>query len=125
MILVGAYLRRNEYEDYDIKLPKQIFSPLRTKPETFNLYRLNAFFKNHQGINLNNVFFYQLRERKKVQFQFLDPNLRRHAISAFKSIHKERFHARIDWSAGAEIVAIILTFIGHITSIYLALGPVY
>ncbi len=56
MLLVGAYLRRNQYEDYDIKLPKQIFSQLRMKPETFNLYRLNAFFKNHQGINLNNVF---------------------------------------------------------------------
>ena len=58
MILVGAYLRRNEYEDYDIKLPKQIRYSLRTKPETVNLYRLNALFKNHQGIN----FFYQLRD---------------------------------------------------------------
>jgi hypothetical protein len=52
MILVGAYLRRNEYEDYDIKLPKDIHYSLSTVPETVNLYRLNAFFKNHKGIKL-------------------------------------------------------------------------
>jgi len=49
MILVGAYLRRNEYEDYDIKLPKDILYSLPGAPETVNFYRLDAFFKNHQG----------------------------------------------------------------------------
>jgi hypothetical protein len=50
MILVGAYLRRNEYEDYDIKLPRDIRYSLPTAPETVNLYRLNGFFKTHQSI---------------------------------------------------------------------------
>jgi hypothetical protein len=53
MILVGAYLRRNEYEDYDIKLPKDIRYSLSMGHETVNLYRLNGFFKNHQSIKLN------------------------------------------------------------------------
>ncbi|CAF2443270.1 unnamed protein product [Rotaria sp. Silwood2] len=101
MILVGASLRRNEYEDYDIKLSKEIFPPLSTVPETFNLYRLNAFFKNHK-----------------------DPILHRNAISTFKSIHKERFYARIDWSAGAEIVAILVTLVTYMLSIILAIAQV-
>ncbi|CAF3417722.1 unnamed protein product [Rotaria sp. Silwood1] len=101
MILVGAYLRRNEYEDYDMKLPKHIFPPLSLLPETFNLYRLNAFFKNYK-----------------------DSILHQNAISTFKSIHKERFHARIDWSAGAEIVAILATLIASMLSIILAVVQV-
>ncbi|CAF0766158.1 unnamed protein product [Rotaria sordida] len=101
MILVGAYLRRNEYEDYDMKLPKHIFPPLSILSETFNLYRLNAFFKNYK-----------------------DPIVHRNAISTFKSIHEERFHARIDWSAGAEIVAILVTLITYILSIILAVAQI-
>jgi len=65
-----------------------------------------------------------LIKKKNIKFEFLDPSLHRRVISIFKSIHKERFHARIDWSAGAEIIAIILTFIAHILSIILALGRV-
>jgi hypothetical protein len=53
MILVGSYLRRNEYEDYDIKLPKDIVDRLSMPTETVNLYRLNAFFQNHKGMKLN------------------------------------------------------------------------
>jgi hypothetical protein len=52
MILVGAYLRRNEYEDYDIRLPKDIHYSLPMAPPTFNLYRLNGFFQNHKGIKI-------------------------------------------------------------------------
>ncbi len=48
MILVGAYLRRNEYEDYDIKLPNL----LPGAPETVNLYRLDGFLKDHQSMKL-------------------------------------------------------------------------
>jgi hypothetical protein len=48
MILVGAYLRRNEYEDYDIKLSNL----LPGAPETVNLYRLDGFLKDHQGMKL-------------------------------------------------------------------------
>jgi hypothetical protein len=55
-------------------------------------------------------------------FFFLDSKLRKEMISIFKSIHQDRFDARIDWSAGAEIIAILLTFIAHILSIILALG---
>ena len=47
MILLGAYLRRNEYEDYDVKLPKTFFEPMNEAPETVNLYRLKAFFRSH------------------------------------------------------------------------------
>ncbi|CAF1202804.1 unnamed protein product [Adineta steineri] len=101
IILLGAYLRRNEYEDYDIKLPKEILHRLPMQPESFNLYRLKTFLKTQE-----------------------DLSLRRQAISVFKSIHKERFYARIDWSAGAEIIAIILTFITHILSVFLALKQV-
>jgi len=101
MILLGAYLRRNEYEDYDIRLPKDVLYSLPMIPETVNLYRLNAVFKNHK-----------------------DPSLHQHAVSIFKSIHNERFYARIDWSAGAEIIAIILTFIAHLLSIILAVAEV-
>ena len=53
MILLSAYLRRNEYEDYDIELPNHIFHSLSNVPETFNLYRLKAFFKSYKGINLS------------------------------------------------------------------------
>jgi len=63
MILVGAYLRRNEYEDYDIKLPKEILYPLTMVPDTVNLYRLNGFFKNHNGTKLN-IFFLLLIKKK-------------------------------------------------------------
>lgn len=54
MILVAAYLRNNEYEDYDIRLSKNISYSLPKSPETFNLYRLNAVFKNHKGCNCLN-----------------------------------------------------------------------
>jgi hypothetical protein len=53
MILVGAYLRRNEYEDYDIKLPKDTLYSLSTVPDTVNLYRLNGIFEKHNGMTMN------------------------------------------------------------------------
>ena len=53
MILVGTYLRRNEYEDYDIKLPKEMLHLLSTVPDTVNLYRLNGIFQNYNGIKIN------------------------------------------------------------------------
>ncbi len=53
MILVGAYLRRNEYEDYDIKLPKETLYLLSTVPDTVNLYRLNGIFQNYNGMKIN------------------------------------------------------------------------
>ncbi len=59
-----------------------------------------------------------------MNLNFLDSSLHQHVLSIFKSIHKDRFHARIDWSAGAEIIAIILTFIAYILSINLAVGRV-
>ena len=34
-------------EDYDIKLPKDILDSVPMVPDTVNLYRLNAVFKNH------------------------------------------------------------------------------
>lgn len=58
--------------------------------------------------------------RKTFDFEFIDPDLYQQVLSTFRSIHKERFYARIDWSAGAEIIAIVLTFIAHIFSIILA-----
>ena len=50
----------------------------------------------------------------------LDPELYGKVLSIFRSKHAERFDARIDWSAGAEIIAILLTFIAHLLSIILA-----
>ncbi|CAF1971525.1 unnamed protein product [Rotaria magnacalcarata] len=99
MILLGAYLRRNEYEDYDIKLAGNISHSLPMAPETFNLYRLDAFFKIHKN-----------------------PDLRRQAVSIFKTMHKERFDARVYWSVGVEIAAILVTFMAYILSIILALA---
>lgn len=59
MTLVGAYLRRNEYEDYDIKLSDmRVLLPMA--PETLNLYRLNGFFENQQG--MGSISF--VREKK-------------------------------------------------------------
>ena len=52
MILVGSYLRRNEYEDYDIKLPNDIRRTLTKPPDTFNLYRLEDVFQKHPGMNI-------------------------------------------------------------------------
>lgn len=57
-------------------------------------------------------------------FKFIDSSLYANVISIFKSIHKERFNARIDWSAGAEILAIAITFIAYILSVILALARV-
>ena len=57
---------------------------------------------------------------KTYRFAFLDPILYRKAVAAFKSIHYERFYARIDWSAGAEILAIVLIFTAQISSLILA-----
>ena len=54
----------------------------------------------------------------------LDVNLRRYVISAFKSLHRERYYARIDWSVGAEIAAIVLIFLGHLVSVFLAFRQV-
>ncbi len=48
MTLVGTHLRRNEYEDYDIRLPNS----LSGAPETVNLYRLNGFLKTYEGMKL-------------------------------------------------------------------------
>ncbi|CAF1147257.1 unnamed protein product [Adineta ricciae] len=101
MVLVGAFLRRHEYEEYDVKLPKEVLRGVRIEPEMVNYYRLNAFFKNNP-----------------------DVNLRRYVISAFKSLHRERYYARIDWSAGAEIAAIVLVFLGHLISVFLAFRQV-
>ncbi|UJR23882.1 hypothetical protein I4U23_026854 [Adineta vaga] len=81
MILLGSYLRRYGYEEYDIKLSKEILGGVRIEPETVNYYH---------------------------------SSLHRYAMSAFKSIHNERYYTRIDRSACAEIVAIILTFLGHL-----------
>lgn len=67
MILVGAFLRHNEYEDYDIKLPKHIFQFLPMVPDTFNLYRLNAFFKNHKGIYLTLLFIDYKKPPKNIR----------------------------------------------------------
>ena len=111
MILLGAYLRRNEYEDYDIKLPNN----LSNSPDTFNLYRLKGYFQNYPGRRRN--FFL---ENKMSSFEYLDSNFYRKTLSIFRSKHTERFDARIDWSAGAEIIAILLTFIAHLLSIILA-----
>lgn len=53
MILVGVYLRRNQYEDYDIKLPDDIRRTLTKPPDTFNLYRLKGFFQNYPSKKKN------------------------------------------------------------------------
>lgn len=50
MILVGIYLRRNQYDDYDIRLPKNIQSSLPNPPYTVNLYRLQNYFKNYKSM---------------------------------------------------------------------------
>jgi len=63
-----------------------------------------------------------IKKKSEGKLKFLDSKLRRKVISIFKSIHQDRFYARIDWSAGAEIIAIILTFIAYLLSIILALG---
>lgn len=54
----------------------------------------------------------------------LDPSLYQAALAKFRSIHQKRFHARLDWSAAAEIVAIVFTFIAHVFSIILAIARV-
>lgn len=115
MILLGGYLRRNEYEDYDIKFPNDLRESLSNSPETFNLYRLKGYFQNYPGMRMK-----FLLEQKINQFEYLDLDLSRKALSIFRSKHAERFHTRIDWSAGAEIIAILLTFIAHLLSIILA-----
>ena len=54
----------------------------------------------------------------------LDRGLYQAALAKFRSMHQERFHARLDWSAAAEIVAIIFTSIAHVFSIILAIARV-
>jgi hypothetical protein len=119
MILLTAYLRRNEYEDFDIKLPNELLQPQAKSPDTVNLYRLQTFFHHQKSKttllttdqSIIELFFYLL---------FVDPLLYRQALSKFRSIHQDRFIVRIDWSAGAEIVSIIFSIFAHILSTILA-----
>lgn len=50
MIILGSYLRRNQYEEFDIRLPSDNFASLPNAPPTVNLYRLKAFFQNYKSI---------------------------------------------------------------------------
>ena len=53
LILIGASLRRNQYEDFDVRLPVELLRPAEFAPETVNFYRLNSFFDRYPSEKIN------------------------------------------------------------------------
>ncbi|CAF0892986.1 unnamed protein product [Didymodactylos carnosus] len=94
LILVGAYLRRDEYEDYDV-----ILSSIPAE-ESVNYYRLTQYFKLN---NKQNALYKQ-------------------AQTEFKAYHQNNYDAHIGWSTSFEIVAFVLTFLVFMLAIFLALA---
>lgn len=119
MILIGAFLRRNEYEDFDIRLPQNLLQPSHLAPATVNLYRLQSFFRHYPSTTVNRTSLDSMDHHF-----FLDADLYRQALRKFRSIHHERYLTRIDWSSIAEIIAILSTFVAHIFSIILTIAQV-
>ena len=69
MILLAAYLRRYQYEEYDIKLPKDLFESSAVVSDTWNYYRLNLFFRTHPS-NSSIICFKNNSETKNLSYYY-------------------------------------------------------
>ncbi|CAF0893211.1 unnamed protein product [Didymodactylos carnosus] len=114
LILIGAYLRRDEYEDYDV-----VLSSILTG-ESVNLYRLKQYFQ----LNKRKILTYN-NEFKMIihHFYILDQDtFYKQAIEEFKTYHLNNYDAHIGWSTGFEIIALVSAFLVLVLSLELALA---
>lgn len=127
MVLVGTSLREHEYEEYDIHLPQKLLISSNSLPKTWNIYQLNRYFRKNPSTESVCSLLSPQKKRKfntDIDSHCLDSELYQETMSIFKSIHKERFQVRLDWSAISEIIAIVFVVVAHSISLILAIVKV-
>ncbi|CAF1267233.1 unnamed protein product [Adineta steineri] len=100
LIVVGAYLRRDTYEDYTF--PLTTVSNNTQHLQGFDLHSLRNYAKFHQSTFSNDQFAAAKNEL------FLDANT--------------HYHTNIGWATGFEIIATVLIFL--VTAVTFLLGTI-